>query len=52
MGTSFESKTLGAPEHFRNADDRGSKPVTNLTGINRDALEPQQRHERLEPRIR
>ena len=51
VGTSLESKTLGAPEHFRNADVGGSKPVTDLIGISRDALEAQQHHEGFEPRI-
>ena len=51
VGPCLESKTLGAPEHFRNADVGGSKPVTDLIGISRNALEAQQRHEGFEPRI-
>src|SRR5262249_34216622 len=50
-GACLEPKTSCAPEHFRDADVAGSEPVADLLRISRNALQSQQRHEGVEPRI-
>ena len=47
----LEPELLGAPEHLRCANLCCSEPMSDLFAISRDALQMQQRHERLEPRI-
>ena len=50
-GSRLEPEILGAPEHLRCADLVHSQPVPDLSSIGRNALEMQQHHEGLEPRI-
>ncbi len=51
VGAGLEPEILGAPEHLRCANLVSSEPVPDLSGIGRNALEMQQRHEGFEPRI-
>ena len=47
----LESEILGAPEHLRCTNLVRSKLMRDLSGISRDALEMQQRHQHFETRI-
>src|SRR6516165_10014528 len=47
----LEPEVLGAPEYLRCADLVVSQLVPDLSGISRNAMEMQQRHEGFEPRI-
>ena len=51
-GPRLEAEILGAPEHFRCANLCCSEPMPDLLAVNRNALEMQERHKTLEPRIR
>jgi len=50
IGPRLEPQILGAAEHLRCANLVGSQPVPDLSGIGRDALEMEQRHEGFETR--
>ena len=51
-GPRLEAEIFGAPEHFRCANLCCSEPMPDLLAVCRNALEMQERHQRLEPRVR